>query len=116
MKKFDPSILLGRIDGDQEIFQEIMEVFVEDVPNQIDTLKRALAEKDIGLLEKQAHTLKGASGNVGAMAIQDLAQKMEHIGKKGDLSEMDRLDISIQTIEQEFEQIKQIIQTSGTGS
>ncbi len=114
MKHFDPSILLERLEEDQELFQEIMDVFMEDVPRQIETLKTALKDKDPAMLEHQAHTLKGASGNVGAIAIHDLALQMETIGRNGDISKLDGLEDTIKQIDAEFEEIREHLKRSNT--
>ncbi|MGH9391599.1 MAG: response regulator, partial [Vicinamibacteria bacterium] len=53
-------------DGEAEFLPRLLELFVEDSRRILDRLARALDEKDARELERAAHTLKSAAGNVGA--------------------------------------------------
>ncbi|MFH0729996.1 MAG: Hpt domain-containing protein [Pseudomonadota bacterium] len=61
------------------------EGFMEDIPRQIAALKGYLKAADASGAERQAHTIKGASANVGGDALAAVAFKMEIAGKAGDL-------------------------------
>ena len=52
--------------------------------------------------------LKGASGNVGAVSLQDAALQLELAGKNGDLS---RATEMLNTIKKEFEKLKKAVTT-----
>jgi HPt (histidine-containing phosphotransfer) domain-containing protein len=100
---FDRKILLERLDGDEEIFKEIIETFLEDAPNQIEKLKKALQEADANRVERQAHLLKGAALNIGGNGLQAAARELEVAGNKGDLTKAQSL---VATLDQEFEKLK----------
>jgi HPt (histidine-containing phosphotransfer) domain-containing protein len=100
---FDRKILLERLDGDEEIFKEIIETFLEDAPNQIEKLKQALQEADANRVERQAHLLKGAALNIGGNGLQAAARELEVAGNKGDLTKAQSL---VATLDQEFEKLK----------
>src|SRR5450756_280976 len=65
---FDEAVLLHLLGGDRESAAEITAEFLKDAPLQAAALHEALAAGDAALARRQAHTLKGASANVGAEA------------------------------------------------
>ncbi|MCD6325997.1 PAS domain S-box protein, partial [bacterium] len=101
---FDHTELLERLGGDEAIVREIMKIFLQDMPLQIKKLETALENGDASLAERQAHTIKGASANVGASALRDTAFEMEKLCKKGDLGSASEI---FKMIIDEFEQLKQ---------
>jgi PAS domain S-box-containing protein len=52
------SVLAG-FDNDWGFFKDVVEVFLSDYPNQLDTLRQALAASDSAALRRAAHSLKG---------------------------------------------------------
>jgi len=100
---FDKTALLNRIGGDEDICQEIIGIFLQDMPGQIEFLENTINKNNPALVDRQAHTLRGASGNVGAVSLQDAAMHLEEAGKKGDLS---RAAEMLNTIKKEFEKVK----------
>ncbi|MBF0477296.1 MAG: response regulator, partial [Deltaproteobacteria bacterium] len=105
----DRSILVDRFDGDEEFYAEILDVFLQDGAEEIAALEKAVAKSDAQLIRELGHKLKGASGNVAAMRLQDLAFKMEQAGKAG------LIDNALETfkkIQEEFELLKQLIHSN----
>jgi HPt (histidine-containing phosphotransfer) domain-containing protein len=74
-------------DGDVEFELELLETFVEDTKVHIDAAKSAIAADDYMALQRETHHMKGASGNVGAHAIQELASSLEQQAKQESLQE-----------------------------
>ena len=105
---FDRAALLNRVGGDKDFCQEIIGMFLQDVPTQIESLENAISKKETALVDRQAHTLKGASGNVGAISLQEAAMHLEMAGKNGDLS---RATEMLNTIKKEFEKLKKTMIT-----
>ncbi|WP_019499744.1 Hpt domain-containing protein [Pseudanabaena sp. PCC 6802] len=64
-------------DGDKEFELELLQVFVEDTYSHLDLAKAAIATNDCETLAREAHQIKGASGNVGAEVMQVLALNLE---------------------------------------
>ena len=100
---FDRKVLLERLDGDEGIFKEIIATFLEDAPNQVEKLKKALQEGDANRVERQAHLLKGAALNIGGNGLQNAARELEVAGKEGDLTKAQSLAA---IFDQEFEKLK----------
>lgn len=84
-KVFDWDGLLYRLMGDEDLAKEIVDDFMKDIPNKLNALKEALNKRDALLIKKEAHMMKGASGNIGAVAMQEIAEQIEIAGKAEDL-------------------------------
>lgn len=81
---FDWDALLYRLMGDEALAEEIVGDFLRQIPENLDSLKQALDKKDMVLIKREAHIIKGAAGNVGAVVLQEIAEKIE---TAGDLAE-----------------------------
>lgn len=68
---------LGRLEGDVELWNEIRDIWLEDVPNLMDGVSKALESGVPDALRRAAHALKGASANVGATRVAALAKTIE---------------------------------------
>ncbi len=90
--------------GDEDLGKTIMEGFLGDIPKQIANLKQYLKNSDMPGVERQAHTIKGASANVGGEVLRALAFKMEKAGKAGD---MDAVKADMQKLEKCFDRLKE---------
>jgi len=80
---FDRQALSARLMGDADLLQEIIIGFLEDMPRQIQALKRHIDRHDAGSAGNQAHAIKGAAANAGGMALSAVAGEMEKAGKAG---------------------------------
>jgi len=109
-RRFDMTILINRMMGDEEMAREILDGFMEDMPDQIAALKEALEAGDSPLAERLAHTIKGASANVGAEELRNAALQMEEAAKESD---MERCATLLPAIEREFENLKKSIAGEG---
>jgi len=76
--------LLDRVEGDQELLAEIIKVFLADAPQLLGAMQNALQQGDMILLERSAHSMKGAAGNMSALATVNAASQLEQSAKKGD--------------------------------
>ena len=83
---FDKAGMMARLMDDEDLARMVVEGFLEDIPRQIAALKGYLETGDAAGTERQAHTIKGASANVGGELLQEVASQMEKAAKDGDLS------------------------------
>ena len=93
-------------DGDEELFLEIAGVYLEDASPLMTKLQDALESGDAKNVEKHSHALKGASANICAESVRDTAQKMERLGRSGDLSQSVPL---FKTLKQEFTRLQECL-------
>ena len=82
---FDWDGLLHRLMGDEDLAKEIIDDFLKQIPDNLFAVKKALNNKDVLLLQREAHIIKGASGNVGALAMQEIAKQIEIASEAKDL-------------------------------
>ena len=74
---------LRRTSGNKELYMRILRIYVdnqEGVPGQIRT---SLKAGDRKTAERLAHSIKGVSGNIGAIALQEMSAKVESAIKNG---------------------------------
>lgn len=94
---FKADVLLQRLGGDTQFYDEIIDVFLQDVPKQIRTLEDAINRGDAIIIQRQAHTLKGASASIGAAGLEEVAFQLERASEKQDLSQVVWILDSIKT-------------------
>ncbi|MFH1359666.1 MAG: Hpt domain-containing protein [Candidatus Omnitrophota bacterium] len=80
--------VMERVENDQELLIELIEIFLEDYPGRMKSLKEAATQNDFSLIKDVAHSLKGASANISAKKISSLFLDVEHMAQKNDLSAM----------------------------
>ena len=85
---FDRPALSDRVLGDEDAVTQIIAIFLEDIPKQLQSLKELLDRRDAESAGKQAHAIKGAAANVGGMAMSAVAGRMEKAGRTGRYEEV----------------------------
>ncbi len=83
----DRSVLraLARDIGDEAIVDEICDLFLAEAGPRLATMRHAAATGDAKALCAGAHTLKGSSANVGAVAVCSAAAEIELLAGDGDV-------------------------------
>jgi CheY-like chemotaxis protein len=76
-EQIDRASLLERVEGDQELLTEMIHLFKDDVPNLLAAMRNALEQGDMTVLERSAHSLKGALSNLSARAAAAAALQLE---------------------------------------
>jgi CheY-like chemotaxis protein/HPt (histidine-containing phosphotransfer) domain-containing protein len=102
---FDKIALMQRLMGDEDLARVVIAGFLDDIPLQIQKLKDYLEAGDITGAERQAHTIKGASANIGGEALRAIAFEMEKSGKSGDL---DAIRKCTSELEVQFERLREV--------
>ena len=59
-------------------FTELVRVYLEDTPRSVDALERAAQGGELEALVAPSHSLKSTSANLGALALSEMARKIEH--------------------------------------
>jgi HPt (histidine-containing phosphotransfer) domain-containing protein len=72
-------------DGDGQLMGILAREYERDSNLQVATLQRALADADTETFVRSAHTLKGASANLGAGRLAELCARLEELGRTGAL-------------------------------
>ncbi|MBF0229372.1 MAG: response regulator [Desulfamplus sp.] len=105
-KVFDKEDMMQRLMNDKALAQMLLNIFLEDIPEQIRLLKGFIDSGDAKSSEIQAHSMKGACANVSGEAMKKIAHEMEKLAKAG---ELDGLKEFMLDLEKEFESLKKEI-------
>lgn len=73
---------LGPDDG-QGFLREIVAIFLTDTPTRMDDMQKALQAGDAAAYGRAAHSIKGSSANLGAVAMKRAAEGAEQLSKTG---------------------------------
>ncbi|MEM1097255.1 MAG: Hpt domain-containing protein [Planctomycetota bacterium] len=70
--------------ADDAEFGELIGLFVAEMPDRIETIDSAVAERDMKSLQIVAHQLKGAGGGYGFSEITEAGRRLEHLAETAD--------------------------------
>jgi len=84
---FDLSVLKCfesiQMEDEPDIIVELIDLYLEDVPRRFELMRSAISAGDRSEVQRQAHTVKGSSGNLGARGISQICDRMEHLTPVG---------------------------------
>jgi two-component system sensor histidine kinase/response regulator len=98
----DLEATLERLDGDRGLFQELAQVFKEECPRIVEAMRRAIVVNDAKSLEGCAHTLKGSSASVGALAVSHAAGEIERLAHTGSV---ESTSVEFKILQEELERV-----------
>jgi HPt (histidine-containing phosphotransfer) domain-containing protein len=82
---FDRAGMMARLMDDEELARAVVTGFLDDIARQIAALKGYLETGDTAAVERQAHSIRGASANVGGEVLRAVAFETEKAARAGDL-------------------------------
>jgi len=94
-------------DDGAALLNELIELFLSSTPQRIEEMELALKAQDPLKLYRPAHSLKGSSGQMGAVRIQQICGSLEALGKAGTLNGVAAL---IEELKTEMERVSQDLQ------
>jgi len=92
---------------DTELVGKVLEVFLTDMPLQLNQLRQLLASGDLTAAGRQTHSIKGAAANIGAEALRQLAEQLEQAlrnGQLGDDNWPERFSLAFEQLKKQLEQ------------
>lgn len=101
MPIIDPNALNNVTQGDDELLADLATMFVQFLPDMEARLRLAVESDDADTLRETAHQLRGRAGYFAAGSVVDLASKLEHNGRRGELKKAGELldDLLVQVNE-----------------
>jgi CheY-like chemotaxis protein len=81
-----PPSLLKAFGQDWGFFKEIVETFISDFPNQLETLRRAMRDRDPATFRRAAHSLKGMLRNFESEPAAQKAARLEKMAAEEELA------------------------------
>jgi PAS domain S-box-containing protein len=107
---FNQEELLARLMDDRGLARKVIAGFLNDVPEQLRTLKNKLDAGDAPGVRLQAHTLKGAAAAVSAEALRALCSEAQEAAAGGKLG---RVVTLLPRLEEQFNLLKSTLKQSG---
>ncbi len=85
--KFDFEVINGLRDMvGNETLRSVFDDFETEATEQLANVQLGYQSKDVSLIQRELHTLKGNSGTIGLMRIHEASKAIEEPAKTGDLS------------------------------
>jgi len=81
---FDPAEALSIVDGDKDLFQELVHTFRDNYPAELSAIRDAIGRRDSDALRRASHHLKGTLGTLAAGPAQHAARRLEDLGRSAD--------------------------------
>jgi len=93
---FNQAELRERLQGNEDLMGELVQLFIGDAPTQMKAIAVALEQQSAPQLENAAHSLKGSAASLGANALAAIAKKLEIRGRDQKLAgaEIDLAELS----------------------
>jgi two-component system, sensor histidine kinase and response regulator len=86
----DREVILTRVDGDEELLAEIINLFLDDCPKVMAQIDNAIKLRNSELLERCAHRLRGSLDLFASVIGSRAAFELEKSARKNDLSHIDQ--------------------------
>lgn len=87
---------------DDSFVRDLFDSFAQTFRDCHAGLREAQRSNEPELMRSRAHTLKGASSNVGAMQLADIASELQRLGEERDLQGSDPW---IEALEREYDRV-----------
>jgi HPt (histidine-containing phosphotransfer) domain-containing protein len=81
---------------DPVFLAELVDVYLQDAPEQIQQMRAGLASGDIEGVRRAAHSLKSNSASLGANRLANAARELEMIAKSSTLEGGNAMVVSIE--------------------
>ncbi len=93
----------AQIGLEEDEYRELIELFIESGGADFSNLRQALAAGNADQVMRSAHTIKGASGNLGLMKISEAARIIEESANNNCL---DNLEPTVKKLKSLFEIVR----------
>lgn len=111
LERFDRQDFLKRIMGDEALAQELIQGYMEALPEEITKLENAIAVAESHQAGELAHKIKGAAANMSCQKLRKIAADMERAGKEDDLPALQEL---VPRLREEFDQLIKLLMSQNT--
>jgi signal transduction histidine kinase/CheY-like chemotaxis protein/HPt (histidine-containing phosphotransfer) domain-containing protein len=98
----DTSVIGDLVDVMGDEFPDLVRVYLEDTPKNVALLEQAARERSMEGIIAPSHSLKSTSANLGALRLSELAKRLEHGARTGELTEPLLL---VGELKREFQQV-----------
>jgi HPt (histidine-containing phosphotransfer) domain-containing protein len=103
---FDMGELLDLVADDRGLAEKILDCFQQEMPQQIQRLKTAVEAGQTNEVAESAHSIRGASANVGGKALQSLSLEIEQAARAEDMA---AVRVQANQIDEQFLRLQEAI-------
>jgi CheY-like chemotaxis protein len=93
----DHASLLDAFDGSRSLLNKVVRLFLADYPKRMEEIKQSIDRSDSTALTRAAHGLKGSVGTFAAKGAFAIAQRLETMGKNGQLHNAGREFVALES-------------------
>jgi two-component system, sensor histidine kinase and response regulator len=104
--------VLDRLGGDQELLEELCQIFLKEAPKLMDRLRQGMTNGDAEAVQRAAHSLKGEVSYLSAAGATQAARRLEDLGHERNLSAVSE---AVRVMERELDQLRQAIEDDTAG-
>jgi HPt (histidine-containing phosphotransfer) domain-containing protein len=108
---FNRQDCLERVGGDEELLEEMVQMFMEYTPGQLQRMRQAWEAGDVARMLGEAHSLKGAASTISAEALKKVALDLELSGKN---CPPEQAAVFLNAIIREFDRLQQFLGENGS--
>ena len=88
--------------GQPDLIVELIDLYIKDAPRRLALMREALATRNWLSLKREAHSLRGSSGNLGILHVGPICNELERAASS-DLSP--GVELLLDGLEQELERV-----------
>ena len=102
----DLAVLSGYQDiqgaGQPDLIVELIDLYIKDAPRRLALMRQALATGNWLSLKREAHSLRGSSGNLGILRVGPICDELERAVSS---EESPSVELLLDGLEQELERV-----------
>ena len=104
--QFDSAAMLHRLMGDNELARQIMNMFLDDAPEQLKILENLINNRSLQQASDQAHKIAGAASNLSVNRFHAITKTIEAECRDNNA---DMLDALVTDLNKEFRKVRKEI-------
>ena len=90
-----------QLDGEPDLIVELIDLYVQDARRRLAIMKLSLTQRNSLSLKREAHSLRGSSGNLGALKMALVCDEIEGLESEDPFA----IEALLACLEQELEQV-----------
>ncbi len=98
--------VMERVGNDKDFLFDLINIYIEDFPDKLNTLKRSIAEKKFQTMQEAAHYLKGSSANLSLTFLYRESLALENAAIEKNISKAEK---ALKNLMSEFDRLNQFI-------
>jgi HPt (histidine-containing phosphotransfer) domain-containing protein len=83
--RWDKAFALEQVVGDEELLQELVEIFKKSSLSDLAIIKQSIEKGDAAMGTASSHSIKGAAASLGFQALREVTEAMETDCRNGSL-------------------------------